>query len=191
MQVDLGGVSGAGGIHEALMFPGCADFQPLYYCNGLADAIVNKYGGQIFEHSQVTKTQGKQVPHRTVLVLYFQVLTRQSPNDKEYLLIYLPSTDDQVRHVFYMKYNTYKAETSSLAAALVAPGVVWLKSKAPAGEDDHGPHSDCRECGAGDKLAHPPQSGCALAPGALPLLCCRPAYPQGRGLKIAHICRGR
>lgn len=50
-----------GGIREALLFPNCADFQPLLYLNGLADAIVNKYGGQIFEHSQVIKTEGRTV----------------------------------------------------------------------------------------------------------------------------------
>ena len=61
MQVDLGGQRTVGGIREALLFPGCADFQPLYYLNGLADAIVNKYGGRIFEHSQVMQTKGKQV----------------------------------------------------------------------------------------------------------------------------------
>lgn len=63
-QVDLGGKSVAGGIREALMFPGCADFQPLQYINGLADAIVEKYGGKIFEHSQVLKTTGKKVIRR-------------------------------------------------------------------------------------------------------------------------------
>ena len=64
--MDLGGLSVAGGIHEALLFPGCADVQPLQYINGLADAIVTKYGGQIFEHSQVLKTSGKKVSLRSV-----------------------------------------------------------------------------------------------------------------------------
>jgi glycine/D-amino acid oxidase-like deaminating enzyme len=64
-QVDLEGLSAAGGIHEALLFPGCADFQPLLYINGLAHAIVNKYGGRIFERSQVTKTQGRKVTAST------------------------------------------------------------------------------------------------------------------------------
>ena len=59
--MDLGGDPSAGRIHEALEFPGCADFQPLYYLNGLADAIVHKYDGRIFEDSQVMKTDGPKV----------------------------------------------------------------------------------------------------------------------------------
>ncbi|EIE23568.1 DAO-domain-containing protein [Coccomyxa subellipsoidea C-169] len=60
-KVDLGGQHTVGGIREALLFPDCADFQPLHYLNGLADAIVNKYGGRIFEHSQVMQTKGNKV----------------------------------------------------------------------------------------------------------------------------------
>lgn len=60
-QVNLGGDPSAGRIHKALEFPGCADFQPLYYLDGLADAIVNKYGGRIFEDSQVMKTDSPKV----------------------------------------------------------------------------------------------------------------------------------
>lgn len=60
LQVDLGGVSGAGGVHEALMFPGCVNIHPLSYVNGLADAVV-KHGGHVFENSLVTDFSGKKV----------------------------------------------------------------------------------------------------------------------------------
>ncbi len=59
-QVNLGGVSGAGGVHEALMFPGCVNIHPLSYVNGLADAVV-KHGGHVFENSLVTDFSGKKV----------------------------------------------------------------------------------------------------------------------------------
>ena len=56
----------AGGIGQALLFPGCANLQPLHYVNGLARAITQKYNGRIFENSRVTKMNGKHVrgePH--------------------------------------------------------------------------------------------------------------------------------
>ena len=56
--MDLGGGPEVGKIGEALVFPGCADFQPLLYLNGLAEAVV-KYGGKIYEHSRVMQTKGK------------------------------------------------------------------------------------------------------------------------------------
>ena len=59
-QVDLGGGPEVGGISEALVFPGCADFHPLLFLNGLAEAVV-KHGGKIYEHSRVMQTKGKKV----------------------------------------------------------------------------------------------------------------------------------
>jgi glycine/D-amino acid oxidase-like deaminating enzyme len=59
--VDLGRDPAAGGIGQALLFPGCANFQPLQYINALAKAITGKYGGRIFENSRVTKMNGKHV----------------------------------------------------------------------------------------------------------------------------------
>ena len=44
-----------GGIKEALVFPGCADFQPLAYVQGLAKAV-EKLGGRIFENTRVMNT---------------------------------------------------------------------------------------------------------------------------------------
>jgi len=59
-QVDLGGSAEAGRITEALLFPGCANFNALQYLNGLAD-VVTKQGGQIFEQSRVVKISGGKV----------------------------------------------------------------------------------------------------------------------------------
>ena len=55
LQVALDGSPAVGGIKEALMFPGCADFQPLAYVQGLAKAV-EKLGGRIFENTRVMNT---------------------------------------------------------------------------------------------------------------------------------------
>lgn len=55
MQVSLDGSPAVGGIKEALMFPGCADFQPLQYIQGLAEAF-KKAGGRIYEDTRVMNT---------------------------------------------------------------------------------------------------------------------------------------
>ncbi len=44
-----------GGIKEALLFPDCADLQPLAYVQGLAKAV-EKLGGRIFENTRVMNT---------------------------------------------------------------------------------------------------------------------------------------
>ncbi|CAL8472081.1 g11623 [Coccomyxa elongata] len=92
-KVDLGGVAGAGGVHEALMFPGCMNIHPLSYVNGLADAVV-KHGGHVFENSLVTDFSGKKVTTEagftveapnvvlaTHMPIYrnFTVISRQNP----------------------------------------------------------------------------------------------------------------
>ena len=55
MQVQLDGSAAVGGIKEALMFPGCGDFQPLDYIQGLAKAF-EKHGGRIYENTRVMNT---------------------------------------------------------------------------------------------------------------------------------------
>ena len=60
----------AGGIGQALQFPGCANIQPLHYVNGLARALTQKYGGRIFENSRVTKMNGKHVRRHRPLALW-------------------------------------------------------------------------------------------------------------------------
>ena len=67
-QVDLGRDPAAGGIGQALLFPGCANIQPLQYINALAQAIVGKYGVRIFENSRVTKMNGKHVRSQAFLL---------------------------------------------------------------------------------------------------------------------------
>lgn len=57
-MVNLEGDPRNGSLKEALIFPRCADFHPLKYINGLAEAIVNKYGGKIFEGTNVDKILG-------------------------------------------------------------------------------------------------------------------------------------
>lgn len=59
--MNLEGESGAGGISQALLFPGCAEMNPIEYINGLAKAFTEKYGGKIYEQSRVTKIEGKKV----------------------------------------------------------------------------------------------------------------------------------
>lgn len=49
-----------GGITDALEFPGCADFQPLDYLDGLAAAFKRR-GGRIYENTQIMKNEGDQV----------------------------------------------------------------------------------------------------------------------------------
>ena len=55
LQVALDGSPAVGGIREALMFPGCADLQPLAYVQGLAKAV-EKAGGRIYENTRVMNT---------------------------------------------------------------------------------------------------------------------------------------
>lgn len=52
--VTLPGDSSVGNIQDALKFPGCADFHPLKYLNGLAEAVV-RHGGKIYENTHVSK----------------------------------------------------------------------------------------------------------------------------------------
>ena len=60
-QVNLEGDPAAAGISQALLFPGCAEMNPIEYVNGLAKAFTEKYGGKIYEQSRVTKIEGKKV----------------------------------------------------------------------------------------------------------------------------------
>lgn len=55
MQVSLDGSPAVGGIKEAILFPGCANFQPLQYIQGLAEAF-KKAGGRIYEDTRVLST---------------------------------------------------------------------------------------------------------------------------------------
>ena len=55
MQVALDGSPAVGGIKEALLFPDCADLQPLAYVQGLAKAV-EKAGGRIYENTRVMNT---------------------------------------------------------------------------------------------------------------------------------------
>ncbi|KAK9805134.1 hypothetical protein WJX72_001432 [[Myrmecia] bisecta] len=59
-KVDLGGGPDVGGIRSAVKFAGSADFQPMQYVNGLAEAVT-KMGGRIYENSRVMKTSGSEV----------------------------------------------------------------------------------------------------------------------------------
>ncbi|CAL5220892.1 g2983 [Coccomyxa viridis] len=54
-KVALDGSPAVGGIKEALLFPDCADLQPLAYVQGLAKAV-EKLGGRIFENTRVMNT---------------------------------------------------------------------------------------------------------------------------------------
>ena len=69
MQVSLDGSPAVGGIKEALMFPGCANFQPVQYIQGLAEAF-KKAGGRIYEDTRVLSTDKTYVrarlPHDVV-----------------------------------------------------------------------------------------------------------------------------
>ena len=60
MQVSLDGSPGVGGIKEALKFPGCGQFQPLAYLQGLAKAV-EKHGGRIHENTRVMSTEKTEV----------------------------------------------------------------------------------------------------------------------------------
>ena len=60
MQVSLDGSPAVGGIKEALRFPGCGQFQPLAYLQGLAKAI-EKHGGRIHENTRVMSTEKTEV----------------------------------------------------------------------------------------------------------------------------------
>ncbi|XP_024538060.1 uncharacterized protein LOC112348921 [Selaginella moellendorffii] len=55
--VDLGGDPSVGKIHKALRFPDAAEFHPLMYINGLAEAFVRR-GGKIYEISRVMEIDG-------------------------------------------------------------------------------------------------------------------------------------
>ena len=55
VQVALDGSPAVGGIKEALLFPDCADLQPLAYVQGLAKAV-EKLGGRIYENTRVMNT---------------------------------------------------------------------------------------------------------------------------------------
>lgn len=55
-----GGDSGVGGIRTAIKFPRCANFDPLKYTQGLAEAI-SKKGGAIFETTRVKNGEGSKV----------------------------------------------------------------------------------------------------------------------------------
>ncbi|KAK9867958.1 hypothetical protein WJX84_004620 [Apatococcus fuscideae] len=59
-RVDLGGDVEFGGIRSALKFPRCANFDPIKYSKGLAEAIA-KRGGQIYESSRVKSSDGGKV----------------------------------------------------------------------------------------------------------------------------------
>lgn len=58
--VDLGGSSEVGGIRTALQFDRCANFDPLKYVQGLAQAV-SKAGGSVYEMSSVTPPDGRTV----------------------------------------------------------------------------------------------------------------------------------
>ena len=60
MKVSLDGSPGVGGIKEALKFPGCGQFQPLTYLQGLAKAV-EKHGGRIHENTRVMSTEKTEV----------------------------------------------------------------------------------------------------------------------------------
>ena len=60
MQVSLDGSPGVGGIKEALKFPGCGQFQPLAYLQGLAKAV-ELHGGRIHENTRVMSTEKTEV----------------------------------------------------------------------------------------------------------------------------------
>ncbi|GBG82654.1 hypothetical protein CBR_g35020 [Chara braunii] len=58
--VDLGQQPEVGQIGTCLKFPGCADFHPLRYLDGLAEAFV-AHGGRLYEKSRVWKQKGNAV----------------------------------------------------------------------------------------------------------------------------------
>ena len=159
--MDLGGGPEVGKIREALVFPGCADFQPLLYLNGLAQAITAKHGGRIFEHSRVMQTQGKKaralwqsrelvLPHPQHCALTWDVVVP--------LLLLLGLSSKAVRYCVAPAAGLVQGTQSAHAA--VTPTF-------PAGFDHGRLHRRGAQRRAGDQLAHPPQPAGALQAEAL------------------------
>ena len=112
-MTDLGGGAEVGGIREALLFPDCAEFNPLKYLRGLATAITVRYGGRIYEGTavvsyghnslQVTASctpynqqQAEGTTANTIACREGTVLATNSPINKDLLI-----------HARQMPYRTY------------------------------------------------------------------------------------
>jgi len=114
-MTDLGGGAEVGGIREALLFPDCAEFNPLKYLNGLATAITDTYGGRIYEGTavvtyghnslQVTQSipttpynqqQAEGTTAKTITCREGIILATNSPINKDLLI-----------HARQMPYRTY------------------------------------------------------------------------------------
>ncbi|GAB4819568.1 hypothetical protein N2152v2_006614 [Parachlorella kessleri] len=59
-QVQLSGGPEVGGYSVAIRYPNNADFHPMMYIEGLADAVV-RHGGRIYENTKYWTTEGDQV----------------------------------------------------------------------------------------------------------------------------------
>lgn len=88
MQVQLDGSAAVGGIKEALMFPGCGDFQPLDYVQGLAKAF-EKHGGRIYENTRVMNTDKSYV--RALPTIHAMVCHRDSDIFRHPVPTHMPS----------------------------------------------------------------------------------------------------
>lgn len=53
--VDLGGTPEVGGINNALLFPRCADFNPVKYIDGLVESFA-RHGGGVYENTAARST---------------------------------------------------------------------------------------------------------------------------------------
>ena len=186
-QVDLGGDPSAGRIHEALQFPGCADFQPLYYLNGLADAIVHNYDGRIFENSQVMKTEGPKVMRAShaCLVSCMYVLQEHSC---------LPGTGMQTKQRLAARRLDCISFTTSFGRKITLCCMVWDHFGVAlfSGDNQGGLCGGGTRCCPGNQLTNPSQPRRPLPPGAVSQLCRGPAHTQSEAswLQSAHLCVG-